>query len=69
MRYIKDLVTVKTPSLPNDIIKANIIRTIKDNSVILEPDSISVTVNNGLVFLKGTVSYYQEKLMATTISS
>jgi osmotically-inducible protein OsmY len=66
---IKDFVNVDTPMLPDDIINANVVRTIKDNSVILEPDKIAVTVNVGVVFLDGTVSYYQEKLMATTIAS
>jgi len=66
---IKDLVDVNTPMLPDDMINANVVRTIKDNSVILEPDKIAVTVNEGVVFLDGTVSYYQEKLMATTIAS
>jgi osmotically-inducible protein OsmY len=35
----------------------------------MEPDKISVTVTDGLVFLRGTVSYFKEKLMAETISS
>jgi osmotically-inducible protein OsmY len=35
----------------------------------MEPDKITVTVSNGLVLLSGTVSYFKEKLMATTVSS
>ena len=35
----------------------------------MEPDRISVRVNNGLVFFTGEVSFYREKLMATTIAS
>jgi osmotically-inducible protein OsmY len=66
---IEDLVEVNAPMLPDDIIDVNVVRTIKDNSVILEPDKIAVTVDEGVVFLDGTVSYYQEKLMATTIAS
>jgi osmotically-inducible protein OsmY len=66
---IKDLVYVNTPTMPDAIIEANIVRTIKDNSVILEPENIAVTVTDGLVFLRGTVSFFKEKLMATTISS
>jgi osmotically-inducible protein OsmY len=66
---IKDLLDVQTLILPDDIINANVVRTIKDNSVILEPDKIAVTVDEGVVFLDGTVSYYREKLMATTIAS
>ena len=51
------------------MIKTNIRRTIQDNSVILEPDKITVNVNDGMIFLRGTVSNYTEKIMATTISS
>ncbi len=66
---IKDLVLVNTPLVPDAAIQANVERTIKDNSVILEPDKITVSVTEGLVFLEGTVSYPKEKLMATTIAS
>jgi osmotically-inducible protein OsmY len=66
---IKDLLVVETLVVPDETITANILRTIKDNAVILEPDKISVTVNDGMVFLRGTVSYGKEKLMATTIAS
>jgi osmotically-inducible protein OsmY len=66
---IKDLVVVNTPTLPDDIVNANIVRAIRDNSIIMEPDKITVTVSNGLVLLSGTVSYFKEKLMATTVSS
>jgi osmotically-inducible protein OsmY len=66
---IKDLVEVNTPMVPDGMISANVERAIKDNSIILEPDKISVTVTDGIVFLRGTVSYNKEKIMATTISS
>jgi osmotically-inducible protein OsmY len=66
---IKDLVNVNTPTMPDDIINVNISRAIKDNSVILEPDRISVAVTSGLVILTGTVSYYKEKLVATSVAS
>jgi len=62
-------VYVNTPIVPDDMIKTNIRRTIQDNSVILEPDKITVNVNDGMIFLRGTVSNYTEKIMATTISS
>jgi osmotically-inducible protein OsmY len=67
--HIDDNVVVNTPTVPDDIIKANIIRALRDNSVILEPDKISVSITQGLVILKGTVSYSREKLMAETVSS
>lgn len=66
---IKDMVHVVTPDLPDKMIEANVERAVKDNSVIMEPDKISVTVTNGLVLLRGTVSYPKEKLMAETVSS
>jgi osmotically-inducible protein OsmY len=66
---IEDLVDVDTPKIPDDMINANIVRTIKDNSTILEPDKIAVKVTDGFVFLKGTASYPKEKLMAETLSS
>lgn len=67
--YIEDRVVVNTPLIADDIIKANIVRAIKDNSVILEPDKILVSVDQGLVILKGSVSYSNEKLMAETVAS
>jgi osmotically-inducible protein OsmY len=69
VKKIIDNVYVNTPIVPDDMIKANILRTIQDNSVILEPDKITVNVNDGMIFLRGTVSNYTEKIMATTISS
>lgn len=66
---IKDKMVVNTPIVADDVIKANVLRTIQDNSVILEPDKITVSVDKGMVFLRGTVSYYREKLMAATIAS
>jgi osmotically-inducible protein OsmY len=60
---------VNTPLVPDDIIRDNIRRALRDNSVILEPDKISVGVDQGLVILKGSVSYSNEKLMAETVSS
>lgn len=66
---IRDLVLVNAPMVPDNAIAANIERAIKDNSVILEPDRITVNVDQGVVFLEGKVSYQKEKLMATTIAS
>lgn len=66
---IKDLVYVNTPLVPDEMINVNIRRAIKDNSIILEPDKITVTVTEGLVIIRGAVSNYKEKFMATTVSS
>jgi osmotically-inducible protein OsmY len=69
VKEIKDLLVINTPLLPDDIIKVNIENALKNNSIIIEPDKITVKVSSGLVFLNGSVSYYKEKLMAETITS
>ena len=69
VRAIHDLINVQTKELPNEIIKANIENELDLVSAILEPDSIKVAVDNGLVILDGTVSYPSEKLMAQTVAS
>lgn len=66
---IRNMITVDTPTLPNKIIQANIMEEIKLTNSILEPDRINVSVDNGLVILRGEVSYYREKLQAESIAS
>jgi osmotically-inducible protein OsmY len=66
---IENLVNVDSEPLPGEMVKADILEGMRDNSVILEPDKINITVNDGLVFLQGIVSYENEKVMAETISS
>ena len=66
---IDDFLEINTPVLPDDVIKANIEESIKNNSVILEPDNIKVHVSEGLVILTGTVSYQKEKQMAESIAA
>ena len=66
---IDDFLNIDTPAVPDNVIKANVEEAIKDNSVILEPDKIKVNVSEGLVLLKGTVSYHREKIMAETLAS
>ena len=69
VREIEDLVNVDTPTVLDKILEATIQHAMKENATILEPDRITVRVNNGVVFFTGEVSYYREKLMATTIAS
>ena len=69
VRDIADNVTVITPILPDKIIQANIVNEINMVSSILEPNRITVSVDNGEVILGGKVSFYREKLMAETVAS
>jgi osmotically-inducible protein OsmY len=69
VRDIADNVTVNTPILPDKIIQANIVNELNMVSSILEPNRITVSVDNGEVILGGTVSFYREKLMAETVAS
>jgi len=69
VRKISNQVTVNTPVIADKMIEANILQEMKYVSSILEPDRISVRVNNGVVFLDGKVSFYREKIMMKTIAS
>ncbi|MEJ2617336.1 MAG: BON domain-containing protein [Ignavibacteriaceae bacterium] len=69
VRDIADNVTINAPILPDKIIQANIVNELDMVSSILEPNRISVSVDNGEVILGGTVSFYREKLMAETVTS
>lgn len=69
VRDIEDNVTINVPILPDKIIQANIVNELNMVSSILEPNRIIVSVDNGEVILRGTVSFYREKLMAETVAS
>ncbi len=69
VKEIEDLVVNTTEALPDDMVKANVVNGLKNSSVIIEPDSLDVSVDDGMVFLSGTVSFPKEKLMAETIAS
>jgi osmotically-inducible protein OsmY len=69
VRDVTDNVTVNTPILPDKIIQANIVNELNMVSSILEPNRITVSVDNGEVILGGKVSFYREKLMAETVAS
>ena len=68
MEITNDLV-VKTKMLPDAIIKQNVKLEIARMGAIVEPDKIKVAVDNGLVELSGSVSYYREKILAETAAS
>lgn len=69
VRDIEDNVTINVPILPDKIIQANIVNELNMVSSILEPNRIIVSVDDGEVILRGTVSFYREKLMAETVAS
>jgi osmotically-inducible protein OsmY len=69
VKEVNNKIDVQNQITANDIIKANIENELQINDAILEPEKIKVEVNNGVVTLSGTVSYYREKLMAQTIAS
>lgn len=69
VREIEDNLYVDTPIVPDDIIQTNVAEELKYNGSILEPDRIKVHVDNGIVFLNGTVSFFREKLEAETVAS
>lgn len=66
---ISNQVIVDTPVIPDKIIEDNIRDEKKFVSSILEPDRITIKVNNGIAFLEGTVSFYREKVMMQTLAS
>lgn len=69
VREISDQLAVNTSTLPDDAVKANIEDEINLIQAIQEPDKINVSVDNGVVMLDGTVSFYREKQMAETAAS
>lgn len=69
VKEIHNNIQVQNIITADDIIKANIENETKLNDAILEPEKIKIEVNNGVVTLSGTVSYFREKLMMQTIAS
>lgn len=55
--------------LPSDMIKQNILYSIKMDAAITQPQNIKVNVDNHLVILSGKVDFYREKLLAETLAS
>jgi osmotically-inducible protein OsmY len=69
VKDIKDLVDVNSDTVPDQVIKQNTEETLQAASSIMEPDRIKVSVDNGVIFLDGTVSYYREKQAAQSIAT
>lgn len=61
VKEISDQILVNTESLPDDIIRDNILNEMHYVSLIQEPDDINVSVKNGIVELNGKVSFFYEK--------
>ena len=70
VKGIEDFIYVNAPLLPNNIIRDGIEFNLYLDKSILEPNRIKVSVaGNGIVILRGTVSYRKEKLQAETVAS
>jgi osmotically-inducible protein OsmY len=61
--------TVSTDPVPNNIIRDEIMHEYELNRLILEPKNINIKVNDGMVLLTGTVSFYKEARAAEDIAS
>lgn len=66
---ISNQLDVNTGVAADNTIKDNIEREFRENKAILEPEKITVTVNEGDVILQGSVNYYREALIAMDIAS
>ncbi|MBD3384742.1 BON domain-containing protein [candidate division KSB1 bacterium] len=69
VRSISNQLMIDTPMLPDELVKSNIINEMHYIRSILEPDRIKISVDNGIVFLDGKVSFYREKKMLQTMIS
>ncbi|MEJ2634426.1 MAG: BON domain-containing protein [Calditrichia bacterium] len=69
VKDVEDYMTVNTGMLPDSVIAENIRYAINANKAIAAPQRINVRVENGIVYLTGTVSYYREKVAAQTSAS
>ena len=69
VKKISDLMDINAKLVPDKEIKENIIEELHLNSAILEPDRITIAVDNGEVILNGTVSYQREREMTETLAS
>lgn len=69
VKEIKDMIDVNADSVPDQVIKQNTEETLHEATSIMEPDRIKVKVDNGVIMLSGTVSYYREKQAAQSIAT
>jgi len=66
---ISNQLVVDTPPMPPAQIKQEIREAMNQSSAIIEKDRINIAVDNGLVILSGTVTYFKEKEMIQTMAS
>ena len=69
VKYISNQIVVDHIVLPEKAIQQNIISMIELNSAIPEDDKIEVVVDNDVVFLRGKVSFYFEKMIAQDLAA
>ena len=69
VKYIEDFILVNSPTIPDNMILANIKHALAYINTISEPDLIQITVKNGMVFLQGKVRFYRESIMVQTMVS
>lgn len=69
VREIDDNLVVDTPMVPDDMIAEKARMVINLMHSILEPERIKIKVDQGVVFLEGTVSFHRERLAAVSIVS
>ncbi len=69
VKYISNQIVVDHIVLPEKVIQQNITSMIELNSAIPEDDKIEVVVDNDVVFLRGKVSFYFEKMIAQDLAA
>ena len=69
VKYISNQIVVDHVVLPEKAIQQNIVSMIELNSAIPEDDKIEVVVDNDIVFLRGKVSFYFEKMIAQDLAA
>jgi osmotically-inducible protein OsmY len=69
VKEISDRLQVNTQALPDNEVKDKIRTELDLNRAIVEPGKIRVDVNNGVVILKGTVSFFRESKVAQDVAS
>ncbi len=69
VKKIDDNLLVNTPDRPDKEIQDRIKNSLELVSAIKDPQRIKVHVDNGVVILSGTVSFYREKELAQSVSS
>lgn len=69
VREISDMLIVDAPMRPDEMILSNAEEQIKIMHSILEPNRITLSVDQGVVLMKGVVSFHRERLLLETAVS